>query len=142
MLLMVEKYSQSFPQHHPSRPTPSQDVVLVTGTTGGLGSNILAELVASKDVARVFAINRKDSNGTVSVIDRQVTALNRQGLDPSIISSPKVEFVETDVDTQYLGLPDETYELVRSKFDDKFISSSAHNICLDPRINNAYYTQW
>jgi hypothetical protein len=111
VLSMVKIYSQSFPQHHPSVATPSEDVVMVTGTTGGLGAVLLAELVASNDVARVFAVNRKDPNGaTLSV--RQAVSLERQGLDPTIAFSPKVTLVEADLSASDLGLASDVFESV------------------------------
>lgn len=96
MEAMLEKYCASFPQHVPtSRTAPDKDVVLLTGTTGGLGSNILAHLVASDTVGRVFALNRPSRQGE-SLLSRQVAALADRGLDPNIAHSPKVVFVEGD----------------------------------------------
>jgi hypothetical protein len=111
MLSMVEIYSQSFPKHHPDVATSSEDVVMVTGTTGGLGSVLLAELVASHDVTRVFAVNRKDPSGT-PLSDRQVASLKRQGLDPVIAFSPKVTLVEADLSASDLGLASDVFESV------------------------------
>jgi len=54
MLAMVQAYSGNFPKHHPSVATPSKDVVMITGTTGGLGAVLLAELITSNDVIRVL----------------------------------------------------------------------------------------
>jgi hypothetical protein len=111
MLSMVKIYSQSFPKHHPSVATPSEDVVMVTGTTGGFGSVLLAQLVASNDVTRVFAVNRKDPNGA-TLSNRQAASLERQGLDPAIVFSSKVTLVEADLSMSALGLASEVFEPV------------------------------
>ncbi|KIM81777.1 hypothetical protein PILCRDRAFT_8450 [Piloderma croceum F 1598] len=112
MLSMVEMYSQGFPQHSPSIVTPSKDVVMITGTTGALGAALLAEIVASDDVDRVFAVNRKSSSGAM-IADRQMTALKRQGLDPAIAYSPKVVLLEADLSASNLGLLPDIYEPIR-----------------------------
>ena len=108
---MAEKYSQSFPAHHPSGATPKDEVVLVTGTTGCLGSALLAQLVAAKDISHVFAINRKSASGA-SLAARQKSALQRQGLDTSSVSSSKVTLLEADLSKPNFGLPSDVYELV------------------------------
>lgn len=69
---MVRKYSAEFRQHAPSKQSDGE-VVLVTGTTGWLGSFILAELLES-DVKRVYVVNRKGpslpSDAAVGCIQR------------------------------------------------------------------------
>lgn len=131
MQLMVNRYSQAFRKHLPSVATPDKDVVLVTGTTGSLGTSLLAELAACDDVIRVFAINRKHSDGS-SILDRQAAALERQGLDRAIASSPKVTLLEADIGVANLGLPLDIFELVcrehklRARWYIYFICRSAH----------------
>jgi thioester reductase-like protein len=111
MLSMVQKYSRDFPKHQPSVATPDKDVVLVTGTTGGLGSGLLAELVASKDIIHVIAVNRKDPSGA-ALADRQKVSLQRQGLDPAIVLSLKVTLVEADLSLSDLGLSSDIFDSV------------------------------
>ena len=111
MLKMAKAYSQDFPKHNISVATPSKDVVMVTGTTGGFGSMLLAELVACKDVIRVFAANRKDPGGA-TLSDRQMAALERQGLNPAIATSPKVTLVEADIMRFDMGLSSDVLEPV------------------------------
>ena len=111
MLSMVETHSQGFPQYSPSTVTPSKDVVMITGTTGALGAALLAEIVASDSVDRVFAVNRKSSSGAL-IVERQTTALKRQGLDSGIAHSPKVVLLEADVSVSNLGLLPDIFESV------------------------------
>jgi hypothetical protein len=123
---MAKAYSQDFPKHHPSVATPGKDVVMVTGTTGGLGSVLLAELVACKDIIHVFAVNRKDSSGA-TLSDRQMAALERQGLEPAIATSPKVTLVEADVMRCDMGLSSDVLESVCRKV---LLGTFADDYCL------------
>ncbi|TFY76506.1 hypothetical protein EWM64_g7507 [Hericium alpestre] len=112
MVAMVEKYTQNIPQHVPSLPQPQKDTILLTGSTGGLGANILAHLVADPAVARIYAFNRKSSKQ--SLHDRQVEALRSRGLDTSLASSEKVVLVEADVSQENLGISAELRDELRS----------------------------
>lgn len=113
MMSMVKRHSQKFPKHHGSSAT-HHDVVLVTGTTGSVGTLILAALVAAYDVHRIFAVNRKAADGS-SLLDRHRTSLKRQGLDPSIALSPKVTLLEATISDNQFGLPKSTYEVLREE---------------------------
>ena len=107
---LVEKYSADFPVHVPRRAAPNREVVLVTGTTGGLGASLLAVLVQAPEVTRVYALNRK---GSGSVYERQKAVLDERGFDSlTILSSPKVVLLESKADEVNLGLSSEVYEEV------------------------------
>lgn len=111
---MLEKYSHDFPIHSPRTKAnghPSRDTILVTGTTGGLGSTLLAQLVAMPEVEKVYAMNRK---GDVSVKERQREILLDRGYDAEgVMNSSKVTFVEVEVEKEDLGLTHDAYEKVR-----------------------------
>jgi hypothetical protein len=109
MLSMVETHSQGFRQHIPSTATPNKNVVMITGTTGGLGAAVLAEMVASDDIDRVFAVNRKSST---LIAEKQATVLKCQGFDPAIAYSSKVILLEADVNVSNLGLSPDIFESV------------------------------
>lgn len=81
----------------------ASDVVLVTGTTGSLGSATLAKLVQSNSVKKVYAFNRP-SKGSPGLLDRQRQALESKGYDPAIASSPKVVLVEAEITENGLGV--------------------------------------
>ncbi|TCD61298.1 putative NRPS-like protein biosynthetic cluster [Steccherinum ochraceum] len=101
MLAMVDKYTASFPKHVASVPTPSKDTVLVTGTTGGLGASLLANLVQSDDVIKVFVLNRRSSQPLVS---RQKTVLEERGYSASLVDHEKVGLLEADLSRPDFGL--------------------------------------
>ena len=111
MRKMVEKYSKNFSTHVPSAPLPTKDTILLTGTTGALGSNILAQLVASPLVIRIYAFNRA-SGGTTPLLERQKSAFQERGLDPSLVTSKKVVLVEGNVSEKGLGISAELYSEV------------------------------
>ncbi|KAG8978199.1 hypothetical protein FRB94_004592 [Tulasnella sp. JGI-2019a] len=58
----VQRYTKDLPAHTPdaSYPAPKDDeeVVVLTGSTGGLGSHLLAQLIEMRSVMRVYALNR------------------------------------------------------------------------------------
>ncbi|KAF9468263.1 acetyl-CoA synthetase-like protein [Collybia nuda] len=72
------------------------DVILITGTTGALGSAALAKLVASESVRKIYALNRR-SKQKVEISERQKQALVARGYNPEIAKSPKVVLVEGDL---------------------------------------------
>jgi hypothetical protein len=109
---MVEKYSKDFPRHVPSKPLPNSDTVVVTGTTGGLGSLLLVKLLQAPEVAKVYALNRSGSD----LYMRHVKALEERGLDPAVLESSKLVMLDADYADPTLGLTEEVYETVRGSF--------------------------
>ncbi|KAL7953624.1 hypothetical protein V8C34DRAFT_309030 [Trichoderma compactum] len=55
---MVEKYTRDLPEHNKAQinPNDTDQTVIVTGTTGSLGSYILDQLVSSPRVSKVYAL--------------------------------------------------------------------------------------
>ena len=101
---LVDKYAKDFPAHKPAGGVPLQeDTILVTGTTGAIGSATLAELYNSPNVARVVVLTRKS---TTPISVRQRRALVDRGLNPSIVDSPKTILLEGDADLPGFGLND------------------------------------
>ncbi|KAJ6471946.1 hypothetical protein C8R45DRAFT_1013633 [Mycena sanguinolenta] len=110
MHVMVEKYTQDFGRAVGDQggSRTGEAVVLVTGTTGELGCYLLAHLLASGNIARVFALNRPSRK--TSLIERQSRALVDRGLDPSIMDSPKLSLLEGDLANPNFDLPAPVYE--------------------------------
>ena len=98
----MDKYAKDFLAHKPAGGvTPRRHAVLVTGTTGAIGSNTLAELYKSPYVAEIVVLARRSAT-PISV--RQKRALEDRGLDPSIVNSPKIILLEGDPALPGLGL--------------------------------------
>ncbi|KII85380.1 hypothetical protein PLICRDRAFT_313940 [Plicaturopsis crispa FD-325 SS-3] len=94
--MMVDKYSQAFMPHHPTmRSTPHAETVLLTGSTGTLGTYILELLLKDSTVKRIYALNRREPGG-LSVRTRQKQAFRQRGLDSALAGSAKVLYVEGD----------------------------------------------
>lgn len=86
-------------------------VVAVTGTTGSMGSYLLATLLARSDVAKVICLNR-----AADAREKQSVALKSRGLSglESAIEQGRVAFMNINVAAPKLGLADEDYDtLVR-----------------------------
>lgn len=86
--------------------------VVVTGSTGSLGSYLLATLLARSDVSKVICLNR-----TADAKDRQITALRHRGLPPlhGDFDAERVVFFEASLDRPRLGLAEDDYKLLLDK---------------------------
>ncbi len=112
---LAEQYLLALPR----RPGPSElverrtdaKIVLVTGTTGGFGADLLEHLLLDDSVETVYALNRK---GT-SAVERQTTRFHHRGLQVSLLASPKLKMVEGDLSSRGLGLPAQTLDEVSSQ---------------------------
>jgi hypothetical protein len=106
MIHAVEKYTQNFGPLKQRTRLGDEKVVLLTGTTGGLGSNALSVLVHDPNVKKIYALNRK---GQTEVKVRQKQALLERGLDDAVfgLDSGKVVLLEGDAALSGLGLSSE-----------------------------------
>lgn len=109
---MASKYSHDFSSHRTNNLTRrSGNIVLVTGTTGGLGSYILSQLASDANVSKVYAFNRKSQGGS-PLLERQTLALLDRGLDPAILEFQKVILLEGDLLADNFGLSRALYDEV------------------------------
>jgi len=110
---LVEKYTKDFPDHEPAGGmVPQGHAVLITGTTGAIGSNTLAELHKSLNVTKIVVLARKS---TASISIRQRKALEDRGLDSSIVDTSKITLLEGDPALPDFGLGDDVlFELKSS----------------------------
>lgn len=113
LLSLVEQYTANFPYHTGTLPAPEKETVLVTGTTGSLGINVLKTLVSLDSVRRVYAFNRKGSSGA-SPRDRHLSASKLQGIDEALVDSPKIVYLEGDITLVNMGLADDVIRDLRS----------------------------
>ncbi|KAL0958751.1 hypothetical protein HGRIS_014075 [Hohenbuehelia grisea] len=103
MEAMVSKYSSNFPKHIASIHAADTEVVLLTGSTGGLGSYILQTLLEDPLISRVYALNRADKNGK-PIYERQAAAFQDRDIDLGLLDSPKLIFLEGDTTLESFGL--------------------------------------
>lgn len=115
MHAMLRKYSSDLRKHvaSPSRCDEEEgdggEVVLVTGTTGWLGSLMLAELLQDPTVKRVYALNRKVG----LTRERQVRAFEEKGIDVKLATSNKLVLLDADLTVEGFGLCGSVFEEVR-----------------------------
>jgi nucleoside-diphosphate-sugar epimerase len=64
---MIQTYSQNMPELKAvvQEPSASRSVILITGSTGGLGSHILVTLLRDERVTKVYALNRPSKINTL-----------------------------------------------------------------------------
>lgn len=123
MRSLVTKYTSNFPtrRHFPSSeptpplsgpPGPVLDTVLLVGSRGGIGANLLAQLLQSAQVRRVYTLNRPRTDGKTDQ-KRQADEFDVQGLDDSLSYSEKLVLLEGDTAHPTLGLLDAVFGEVR-----------------------------
>jgi hypothetical protein len=113
MLALVDKYTQNVPAFtaSPNATMPERAVVLVTGTTGGLGTSLLATLLASPTIATVYAVNRTSAN-VEGLSQRQRQSFIARGLDEKLLDSKTLVLLEADLNEPGLGLSSDVLERV------------------------------
>jgi hypothetical protein len=111
---LVHKYTEGFPArlalNGSAHSLLAGDVYLLTGTTGGLGSNMLAQLLQAPTVMRIYAFNRPSKSATSQ--GRQLSAFRHRGLNTGLLLSEKLVYVEGDLGAPAFALGDRLYEEV------------------------------
>jgi thioester reductase-like protein len=89
-------------------------VVLITGTTGHIASEILLQLLYDPSVTRIYTYNRphKDSG----ILARHRNRFLDKGLDTKHLNDPKLLFLEGHMYEENLGLEEVVYETVSHGF--------------------------
>ena len=109
---MLQTYASHLPQPAAAGPVLLDGiVVLITGSTGNVGSHILASLLAEARIKRVYTLNRASSSDQ----DRQTAAFKARGLPVDILEGNKFVKLVGDVTQERFGLSQTVYEEVRLK---------------------------
>ncbi|KAI0466489.1 putative NRPS-like enzyme [Xylaria cf. heliscus] len=105
MQSLLDKYTASLPFAETARPAPQADgwVVLLTGSTGSLGSYILDELQRDTAVKRIICLDRSSD-----AAQRHMQIGPKRGLDN--IDAGRVEFIKADLASHQFGLTAEVYK--------------------------------
>ena len=135
---MIEKYSIGLQGSIPSPATRTEEhIVLVTGSTGGLGCYILASLLVTKNVVRIYALNRRSKASTSAA--RQRSGFEDRGLDINLLESQRLVYVDGDTSQEQLGLEGSLYEEVSLLF---HVVRRSPILCVtDPRFNHCHNPQ-
>ncbi|KAJ6568452.1 hypothetical protein B0H10DRAFT_2109334 [Mycena sp. CBHHK59/15] len=111
--VMISKYASGFAQ--PAAFTGNPQVVLLTGSTGSLGSQILASLLGDCRVVKVYALNRPSSaSEKLNLAHRHRNIFNKRGLDTALLDSSKLVLVEGQTDQADLGLETDLYNELKN----------------------------
>lgn len=112
---MIERYSSGLQANGLRGPATGNNddghIVLITGSTGGLGSYMLASLLKRQDVTRIYALNRQLMTTTAK--QRQRSTFEDRGLDTSLLHSQRLVYIEGDTSQEQLGLDRRRYEEVK-----------------------------
>ena len=98
---MIAQYSSAWPTVD-GNAEPGM-VVLLTGSTGNIGSHILEALLRESRILRIYAFNRPSSR-PVSLLDRHRERFEDKGFDESLLVSQKLVFLEGDTSQDDLGV--------------------------------------
>ncbi|KAE9383585.1 acetyl-CoA synthetase-like protein [Gymnopus androsaceus JB14] len=110
---MISKYSHGLdtPLPHPTLVDPTQQYVLLTGSTGNLGAQLLESLLLDDSVARVYTLNRPSTK--TSMYERHLARFQDKAFDISLLSSPKLVFLAGKTSHEDLSLPEDTLKELR-----------------------------
>ncbi len=105
---MLAKYSQDLPQANNEKPSQSREkdlIVVLTGSTGSLGSYLLDFLVATTQVTKIVCLNRRAD----SEIKQKISNTSR-----GLITEwgGKVQFLTTDLSKKNMGLGTNDYKML------------------------------
>ena len=113
---LVNRFTEGFPPRLTldgfAFMVPRENVYLLTGTTGCLGSNMVAQLLEASATARVYAFNRPSKTTTLRA--RHLSSFKQRGLDTGLLSSEKLVFVEGDLSAPGFALDHKLYGEVRT----------------------------
>lgn len=103
MTQLIEKFTRDFAPPKPGRPEGScqAQTVILTGSTGQLGSYLLDLLVQSPQVARIVCLNRAKDGG----LERQQQGMAARGLVSNF--TEKATFYHADISKPDFGLSDD-----------------------------------
>ncbi|CAL1703601.1 unnamed protein product [Somion occarium] len=111
----IDKYSANLPTKPISSLGKQTDkgseglVVLLTGSTGSLGSHILAALLEEPKVSRIYALNRGED-----VSGRQKLSFEDKKLATELLDSTKLVQLSSDLSRTDLGLSAETLKEIKT----------------------------
>jgi nucleoside-diphosphate-sugar epimerase/aryl carrier-like protein len=100
---LVTKYSDDLDESH---------AVILTGSTGSLGTYLLYELLRDHSVSKIYCLNRSSDAAS-----RQLKSLQEKGLVRFERFPRRVEFLEAKSGSERLGLEAEKYEILLQEVD-------------------------
>ncbi|KAI9368851.1 hypothetical protein BJX61DRAFT_550058 [Aspergillus egyptiacus] len=107
---LIAKYTRDLPPRTSSPPPlPATSTVILTGSTGSLGTYLLSTLLQDPSIRKVYCLNRSDAQS------RQITSFTEKGLSSSALTdASRVEFLTVSFGTRHLGLDAEKYAQLKA----------------------------
>ncbi|KAI5917478.1 hypothetical protein F4810DRAFT_717670 [Camillea tinctor] len=87
--------------------TQLEEIIVLTGSTGSLGSYILSTLLTRSNVRKVFCLNRSPD-----AAERQQASFRSRGLPDLPVDDKRVVFLHTTLSEPKLGLSDDEYAVL------------------------------
>ena len=106
MVDLIEKYS-SFKKHSFGEEQTDGNIVLLTGATGSLGAELLAQCLMNPSIKHVYCLVRGSEP-----VQRVITALRQRAFD--VPSSEKLTALTADLADPLLGLSTQSYQSLKS----------------------------
>lgn len=136
---MIAKYSANLPQRASSqRKTLSEVVVLLTGSTGNLGSYALVALLREPNVRKVYTLNRPSADP----IQRQKDAFRERGLAIDVLDNPKLTHLSGDVSKADLGLTDIVFAEVLPVHSGVKHSTDQNSLQIKESVTHVIHNAW
>ena len=104
---MIAQYSKPWPTIHGIAEPGT--TILLTGSTGNLGSHILEALLRDPRISQIYALNRPSSH---QPLDRHISRFENNGLDKALLTSEKLVFLEGDASQDNLGVESSVFNQV------------------------------
>ena len=150
MRALLDRYSVGLERRFPEKANAAnghangvtQEVVLVTGTTGRLGCHLLSQLLERPEVVRVYALNRESSGSVEALEKRSREAFKQWCLDESLLSGGRVSFHAVDLAKPEFGLNRALYDEVRSLLRLRWTSSPDRERWTDEDQRDPDHSQW
>ncbi|KAL0092094.1 hypothetical protein J3Q64DRAFT_1342074 [Phycomyces blakesleeanus] len=108
----LKQASQDFEITKNSYVKGQDQVVLLTGATGSLGSFMLRDLLKSPQVSKVYCLVRGKEAGA---LNRIYHAFESRSLDVSLLSSPKLVALPMNLTDEKLGFAHDFYSKLKSE---------------------------
>lgn len=139
---LVSEFTANFPIHHPDparfKGPEGGEVVMITGTTGGLGAQLIATFAANPVVKKIYAINRSSKQ---SLEERQREALVERGLDATVLDGDKVVLVEGNTEKADFDISEELYEEVGHSLPSSLILVFNESLPSDAEQRHPHHSQ-
>ncbi|KAJ5604420.1 hypothetical protein N7510_009574 [Penicillium lagena] len=89
-----------------------KSIVLLTGSTGNLGSSLLAHFIASPTVEKIICLNRRPADpltGQIDLLQRQLNIAESKGVSIGLKMASKIEIIPCDPTADLFGLSLKVY---------------------------------